>query len=286
MSENLTAFAYLMILASFIYILLHKFSERVGYSKDLRYLFGFWVFVTTTAFFSNDYWLFCSIALLALLYINTPDISLRISLYVFLLLSLPTLGKTLLFFGLIDKLFHVTWPQIVIAGLLLPLALKPTTKQLSNENINSSLDKAVAIFVLYIALLSFRDTTITEGFRQAFYYIFLLYLPYYIASRGLSCTTEIVRVGHAIYIIVLLMAAIGIFSSVKNWHPYTSITAPLGLPFETINPYKYRAGFLRASSAYGAINLGLLIISAFAIGTLLHKTAQFCSINCAGVYFF
>ena len=196
----------------------------------------------------------------------------QIALFFFLLMSLPVLRQKIPGFPGINFLFMMSWPSLLSIALLVPLLFQMNRSETGERIKSTGIDKLVFIYFCYLSLLSFRDTTVTDGLRGVFDLFIGIYVPYFAVSRCIRSEQDFNRIGHAIYSIMLFMALVGIFSSVNYWNLYQSFQRELGIIGG--DGYIQRGGALRAGAVFGAIHFGTLLGIAIAIAILFFQRLQ------------
>ena len=270
MPNNIKALLVIIALFAISYGLLSIFSRKIGFSSDLKFLFKWSLVTTSLAFLAGNYWFFVVATAFVLISVSKhQNMDFRISMFFFFLLSLPALVLTIPGFLGIRNLFEMSWPKLLTFTLLLPLAphINKNPRGIKISSIGT--DKLVLIFFAYLSMLSFRDTTVTNAFRNIFEIFTIICIPYFVVSRGIRSENELLRVEHAIYAIVFFMVVIGVFSAINHWHLYYSLGKVLGVNISI--DYYNRMGFLRAAAVYGSIHLGTLIGILIGFGFLLYQ---------------
>ncbi len=215
--------------------------------------FTAWAVLTSVVFLSSNYYLFIFAAAVAVFMVRkSMPYQAQGGLYVVLLLAAPSLSKSLPgFFGL-NRLFEMSWP--IILGLVFAF----TGQSRKTFALSSRMDWVVLALFGVVALLSFRDTSFTDGLRESFLYFNLICIPYFIARKWCVDIHAIKFCMLGLAFIVLILSAIAIFVSLRHWNLYDALGAPLGLEVSRITSYKYREGFLRTSATLGSIHLAAI----------------------------
>lgn len=160
-----------------------------------------------------------------------------------------------------QSLFNLNYSRFLNLIFLLPIFLKyskdPTRKIFSYQ-----LDKFVVVFLLYMGLTMFRDTTITNAFRLNLYLFVDSFLIYFSISRAINNTEGFKKLFYPMLFSALMLALIGIFETIKHWYLYVKI---YNIPYPVFGE---RWSFLRASATFiNPIPFGIyfLIIISFTI---------------------
>lgn len=270
MPESLRALLFILLLSAFGFYLIKK-QVYNNYENIYNLLRRYWYTFTILAFLAHSYLIF-AIFSIPLLFRESIKLKLEYSIPLFflLLLTLPTLPYFVPGIGGINYILEINWPRLLVIFYLLIIYL--TNNNSTKPIVKIDTDKYIFLFVLYISVLSFRDTTFTDALRQIVYNILDIYIPYMVISRLTVNLETLKNVFFAIYVAIFIMSVIAMFETVKSWHLYTPLNYSLEIPVGNITDYKYRIGLLRAYSAFGAIPLGLLIIVTLTICLYLFKT--------------
>ena len=260
MPNHYKAYAVILFIGAVSYLILFGFSRRLKYEQDLKALF-IWCFATTSiAFLTGNYWILFSATLILLVYTRSRrSLDFQIALYFFLLLSLPTLRMKVPGFAGIQYLFTISWPSLLSIALLGPLIFSLNRSHSEKKIRATGVDKLVLVYFIYQSIFLFRDTSVTNGFRDIFELFIGFYLPYIVVSRCVQTEEGLIRIGHAIYIIIFFMALIGIFSWFSYWQLYHSVQKELLGSALKSGGYLARGGELRAGAVFGPIHFGTMI---------------------------
>ncbi|QEA12491.1 O-antigen ligase family protein [Comamonas flocculans] len=277
MPNYLKAYIVVMAVGCLCYLLWTKAGRTLqldgvpstGPSSVSKRYFVAWALVTSAAFLASNYYVFILLALLVVPFVkNRVPVHAQGGLFVVLLLSVPSLGRVMQgFFGL-NKIVELSWPMVLGLSYLLSGTRRRTP--VGRERVSLAV---ILLFVL-IALLSFRDTTVSDGFRETFVYFNLILVPYLIARK----TSFELRDARYIYFgftfIAIILSGMGVFTMLKHWNVYDELRGALDLPDLMITTYKYRGGFLRTSATVGAIHLAAIGSCAMVVFAYLIKDVQ------------
>lgn len=138
-----------------------------------------------------------------------------------------------------------TWATAFTAACM-PSA--PTTPMQPTRKVSTwvSLPGLVLMSVLYL-----RETTLTDTLRQALYLYVDVFLPYYVASRGLRQISDFKDAMLAFVLTAFVMALIAVAEYVRHWLLYSALVDAMGVPW-SMSGYLSRGGALRASVTTGA----------------------------------
>jgi O-antigen ligase len=264
MPEYIRAFFYVSLSVGLGTLLLKTFATSNSTEASTLYRrVGVWIMLTCVAFLGQDIWIFYAAAIAVLIYAvkNEPD---PLALFAFLFLALPPLSSEVPGFGLINHLFTLTTPRLLVILVLIPTALrlleskdiKPLGNLLPDKLLLGYLGLQFAVMLQYDSL--------TNALRHGFFYQMLDWLiPYFVFSRGLRSFAQLRAVFQSFLYGLSIVAVMSCFESVKHWKLYLPLYDALGIRFNSPTLYLKRGESLRSSvTADHAITLGLL----FAVG--------------------
>lgn len=206
--------------------------------------------VITAAYFARNFFIFASILFL-LIHMFVPKNTTREKLcYYLLLLPLipPGIAQRIPFPGL-EQLFTLTYPRMLNIFILLPIFLNLINHS-KKGLFKQQLDKFVALYFLYIFSMGFRDSTLTNAFREGLNLFIDYFILYFVISRTINETDTFKAILRPMIFIASILAVTGVFETLKGWHVYSSLTADLGSMAATT--YAMRLGFLRATGSFGS----------------------------------
>ena len=132
-----------------------------------------------------------------------------------------------------------------------------------------TVDTLLLIYVLLTSLMSFRDLPFTSVLRVMVDQFLLVFVPYIAISRTLKTQEQIERALKAFFVSVVILAGIGVISTLKSWNYYVHLADTVGaLAF-----IDYRNGFLRIGATLVPALLGLLM-GIGAVQSLQYKSAK------------
>ena len=260
MPENIRALIVILFLGSAFIYLFRPIAAKLGYVKDYRALTIHWYFVNVASVITGNYWLFL-LFVAAYLWLTQPSGRAEKTwlTYVFIGLIMPTLGELIPpAFG-INKFGIMTWYRFLIIVLLVPYLLRLKART-NFKWLDHYSDKLIVLFVLLVIVLNAtRSPSFTDALRLFVFKVIDIVIPYYAISRGIKDTEDVKKLLFSCCVIIGIASLIAVFEVAKSWHVYESISQYLVSPSEiNITAYKYRAGLLRASVAYGSIPLGYI----------------------------
>lgn len=169
----------------------------------------------------------------------------------------------------INLILELNYARLLSVAILFPafVALIKESRGFTKNLLNEPLDKVVFIYVLLLCILSFRNTTITSGFRESFQLIFLdILLPYCVISRSIQSVVDFRRVFVGILFSGIMLSFLSLLQQKLHW-PFF-IYLPNLLDFQPILVDVYvdvRGMFLRVSATMEPIPLGYFMVFAIAI---------------------
>jgi hypothetical protein len=260
MPENIRALIVILFLGTAFIYFFRPIAAKLGYIKDYRALTTHWYVVTIASVITGSYWLFL-LFVTAYLWLTQPSGRAEKTWLTYILIGLvmPPLVQVIpTAFG-INKFGTMTWYRFLVIVLLLPylfrLRARGNFKWLDHYS-----DKLVVLFFLLIIILyATRSPSVTDTLRLTVFRFIDVIIPYYAISRGIKDTEDIKKILFSCCVIIGIASLIAVFEVVKSWHVYDSISHHLIPQLDNnISGYKYRAGLLRASVAYGSIPLGYI----------------------------
>jgi len=264
MPENILALIYVLILSAFVLFGMQSLAIKKDFLKQLNLLKGPWYVITCLGFLVSNYWFFLSLVGVYLKVYIPKTIEKKMCVVIFCALIMPPLSLEIPGFFGINNFGTINWYRFLIILILLPECIALLQKG-SNSFLNYYSDLFVCLFFLLLVILdASRTPSATDAVRMTFYHFIDILVPYYVFSRGIKTTDDIKKIFFSLTVAISIAAFLAIFESLKGWHFYDSASYNLGMMrSENINNYKYRAGLLRASGAYGTIPLGYLTAITF-----------------------
>lgn len=270
MPEHLRALIVILFLATVVFALARQPAMDLIPASDFARRRNLWFGLTVLAFFSHSFWIYAGIAALMLAITKQRENN-PLALFFSLLFLLPSASIHTPWFGLINYLIALNHPRFLSLLVLLP-ALFLLRHQPSTTPFGRFLaDKLLLGYLLLVMLLYLRSTTFTDTLRQTFYLFIDVFLPYYVASRGLRKPGDFRDALFSFVLAALVLAAIGIFEFTRHWLLYRALIDALDLNWG-YSGYLGRGDALRASATTGQpIALGYVIIVAIGFFLYLKK---------------
>lgn len=222
-----------------------------------------WLLITLCAFLSPNFWVFMALAGCVLLYAYRKE-SNPVALYFFVLFAAPVFAGRIPGFGVVNYVFDVDYLRLLSLTILLPACVSVIFRKDTLPFGKMASDLFVLGFIVVTIVLQLRGTTVTDTARHAFYAGIDILLPYYVISRSLKDLRSINEAVAALTVAVLLLSAVLIFSTLKEWHLYSVLghSWDLNEHFR----YKYRLDLLRAvGTTGGPIMAGYVVMVGLAL---------------------
>lgn len=237
--------------------------------KEYREYRNMWWFITACLFISPDIWILYAIVFVALLTRRyAADID-RVSAYLFLLFTAPSIEASIPGIGGINRFFDLDLQRILVLVVLLPIFKKSLKGGFSVV----PSDKFVVLYLGMIAILLFRQDSVTHSIRQAVVLGIDFFIPYFVVSRTISSLSEFNRVLLALMFTFAMLSAEAIMESLRHWELYNSVGQRL-IGERVFRFSGERAGILRARSIFlSPIILGFAMV--FLLALLVYMKPYF-----------
>ena len=272
MPENIRSLIVILIIALFGFAFAKKAVSGVVSDSTYNQWRKIWLLLTISAFTIPGYWLFMAIGAI-LIYKFTKPIENKVALYFILLFIAPPIHMEIPGFGIINYFFIFSYPRLVSLTVLLPAAIA-ISKQNEFKFGKSWTDKVILLFMLQFFLMISFDASITDGMRKAFYMFLDVFLPYYVASRGIKNMEQLRTVFVAFIIPALILSIIGILENGKSWLLYNSVYDHLGVEYD-ISHYIGRMGGIRAVTSFDiSIIFGYFLAVAMGFYLVIYPSIQ------------
>ena len=261
MQEHIRALIVIVFLAAIGFYAAKKVVQQDVPSNSFNRWRNIWFLITFSAFFANNFWVFLILTAFFIIFLTNNEKN-KIALYLILLFIVPPLTGVVSGMGMVNYLFNMSYPRLIALVVLLPAALAIAQK---NDFRFSKIwtDKLVMLYMLLLIVLEYRDTTITDTLRKAFYIFTDVFLPYYVMSRGVKDLSQMRTALCAFVTSAIVVAIIAVFESLKHWILYHTLSNVLGVN-TSMGSYIGRSGELRAiASLSHPIVLGYFMTVAF-----------------------
>lgn len=223
-----------------------------------------WLGCTAFAFLAHDFWLFMFLSGALAIFIGMRD-SNRLSLYLLTLFVVPPFSADISGFGILNYLMKLDYPKLMSLVLLLPSYLTLRREPGVAPFGKTLADKCMLGFLVLPLILQGAVDTLTNTFRQGVYQFIDIFLPYYVASRGVRNLQAFRDVVMSLVIGIMLMAPMGLFEYLRKWLLYQGLAPALGIQW-AMGVYLARGSDLRAMVSSGhALSLGYLMVVALGL---------------------
>ncbi|OFX00720.1 MAG: hypothetical protein A3E78_11235 [Alphaproteobacteria bacterium RIFCSPHIGHO2_12_FULL_63_12] len=226
---------------------------------------------TLAAFLIPNFWLFLFAVGLIAIALGASEKN-KPALYLVLLFALPVADAIVPGFGGIQN-FLALFPFNILAIVILWPMLFARQENRELHPIGSIADYFFIAYSLLMLALAFRDTTVTDGFRQSTAFILTTIGPYLVFSR-INWTKERLKATTLAFVLpLIIMSAIALVEVVLRWHPYKSAIDHWDIA-ERVR-YTFRSGYLRAfTSVFAPISFGLFLAAAVPLAMALISSMQ------------
>jgi O-antigen ligase len=264
MPEHLRALIVILFLACVVFFLARSPAKDLIAESDFKRRRNLWFALTLVAFFAHSYWIYTAVAAVMLLTARRRERN-PMALFFLLLFVIPPASKEVPGFGVVNYLIELNHQRILTLCVLLPAALVLSKQSDTLRFGRLWADKLLAASLLLMGLLYLRETTITDTLRQAVYLYVDVFLPYYVASRGLRELSDFKDAMLAFVIAALVLSLLAVAEYARHWLLYNALLDALGVEW-SMKGYLSRGGSLRASVTAGqAIALGYVITVAIGL---------------------
>lgn len=272
MPEHLRALIVIVILATAVFSLASKTATQLIPARDFKRRRNLWFTLTLLAFLAHSFWLYAAAATFCLLMTRRQEHA-PLALFFLLLFVIPPATMQIPGFGLINYLIEFDHTRLLVLAILLP-AFFVLQRQPGVTRFGRLLpDRLLLAYLLLLALLYLRETTLTDSLRQSLCLLIDVFLPYYVASRGLRQLQDFRDALLAFTLAAMILALIGLFEYARHWLLYPALLGALGIEWEFMN-YLGRGGSLRAAATTGhAIALGYALAVAIGFYLFLQPSA-------------
>ena len=258
MPESLRVLIVIIVLTTIFFAFAHRSVCAILNTADFTRRRNLWFALTLSAFLAYNFWLYTLIAIPLLVFANRHETN-PPALFFFVLLAIPVAEISIPGMGLINYLFSLSHTRLLALFILLPAFLALQQRGDSSSFGSNWPDKTLAAYLILTAILSLRETSLTDSLRQVLYLFIDIFLPYYVISRTLKNLYAFRDALLSLVLAIMVLALLGIFESYKHWLLYQSLNETLELGSEIT--ILIREGTLRATTSAGqTIVLGYLMV--------------------------
>ncbi len=266
MPEHIRALIVIVFFATTGFAFAKKLVQHNVTNTDFNKWRNVWFAVVVTAFLAHNFWVYLLVSSMFIVFF-TKQVKNKMALFFILLFVIPPIGLKIPGLGLVNYITTITHPRFIILLILLPAAISISrSNQFKFTKIWT--DKFLLLYLLVVVGLEFRDTTFTDSLRKCFNTFIDVFLPYYVASRGVKDMQQMKTVMAAFVTSAIVIAFIAVFESAKHWILYYKLGDALGTG-NFMSNYLGRSGEVRAVATLGhPIILGYFMT--IALGFYLH----------------
>jgi O-antigen ligase len=261
MPEHIRALVVILFLATIIFVFARKTLAPLLPPKVFKRWCIAWFGITLIAFLSHNFWIFIIGGALFLIFVS-KKLQNRFALFLVLLLAVPNIAADISGLGIINYLMSVDYVRLLSLTILLPAYLAMRGKAGTISFGKTWPDRILLAYLLLDLALRMRDTTFSDTLRWTLYNFTDIFLPYYVASRGIKSLEQLKEAVIAFLIAGLIVGLIGIFEHLKYWLLYASLPYALDVNWDMAS-YLSRSDNLRAIASAGhSIVLGYIVMLA------------------------
>lgn len=264
MPQHITAYVYVMIMATVVFMVLQKpLTASLVALPDFKRRRNVWFGITTAAFLSHNYWVYAAITTLIVLYALQKEPN-PVAMYFTVLFAIPLFEMQVPGFGIINYIIELTHPRLLALTILLPLAFRLLQTRERGPTLHKIVHPIVLCYMLTILLLTIPHITTANMFRSIIDMTLGIWLPFYVVSRSLR---DIRQMREAMTMLIVAIGLLGVFAgfeSLRSWLMFESLREPLGTPPPTMSLY-----MLRESDGGGSLRPAVTAGSAIALGYLM-----------------
>lgn len=272
MPEHIRALVVILVIAIFTFYFSKKAVEPYISTQQFNRWRNAWFIITLVTFLAGNFWIFIIVSTLCILYFTKREQN-PFALFVILLFAAPRISEDIPGFGLVNFLFSLDYVRLLSLTILLPAYLYLRKKPGTLVFGKNWPDKLLLTYMVLTVTLLMRDTTFTDMLRGVLYNFTDIFLPYYVASRGIKNYQQLKEVIIAFTLAGLLTGAIAIFEFGRFWLLYSSLADVWNINW-SMGSYLGRGDNLRAMASLGqpivlgyvmAITLGFYLFMAKSI---------------------
>jgi O-antigen ligase len=248
MPEQYRALAVILILAFFSFSFSQKIVEPQTSPNQFRRWRNAWFTITIVAFLANNYWIYIVIAGIFIWYVAKKEDN-KLALFFAILFAVPMINQYIPAIGL-DKVFSINYARLLSLTILYPTYLTLRTKPgtlIFGKNLP---DKILLTFMVLSVALLLRNTSFSDMLRGGIYTFTDIFLPYYVASRGVKDLQQLKEVMVAFALAGIITGTIGIFEFGRHWLLFSSLPDALKVEWG-MGSYLGRGDDLRALASLG-----------------------------------
>jgi O-antigen ligase len=231
--------------------------------KDFDRRRNLWYGLTAAAFLANHFWLYAAMSCVMIWYGARKEKN-SIALFLFVAFAVPPIALTIPGLGGIQQVFSVSHTRMLALFLLAPAYFKLRGETDTVPFGKVLTDKFLLAYIILPLILQINVDTLTNTVRFGLYAIVDVFLPYYVASRGMKRILAWRDAAMSFMVSVAILATIAIFEYSRKWPLYGSVSSQLGVDTD-LGGFMLRGENLRAIASTGhSLVLGYLLVIGFA----------------------
>jgi O-Antigen ligase len=265
MPEYLKALVVIVVAATIVFALARRpLCPGVMAQADFVRRRNLWLGITLTAFLAHNFWIFV-VLVAALVVASLPRERNKLALFLFLAFVVPAFSAQIPGFGLIERIFPLSYPRLLGLLVLVPAFVALISRSDSARFGSTVTDKFVIAYVLLEIGFEITFNSLTGSMRASFLLLIGILLPYYVASRALRDPKAFRDALGSLVLASTLLAVLAALESARHWLLYAQLDEALGLNW-TFGKYLGRGDNLRATATMGhSIALGYLMAIALCV---------------------
>ncbi len=281
MPEQLRSLTYIVLLALIAFFFAKKITASVVSEQQFNRWRNTWVALTFIVFLASNFWVYAILSALLLWFVGKKEQN-AFALFFVLLFAIPRISDKISGLGVVNFLFEVDYVTILSLTLLLPAYLSLRANRDTEPFLSLWPDRLLLAYMILVVALLMRDTTATDAMRMVIRNFTDIFLPYYVASRGIKTLQQFKEVLAAFVIAAMVAAMLAIFEYSRFWLLYANLESYLGTTWEMGN-YLGRGDSLRALASLGQpIVLGFVMMLALGFYLSISKLVKSRSLRCLG----
>jgi O-antigen ligase len=222
-----------------------------------------WIGLTVSSFLAHNFWIYVAISCILILYVSRKEKNV-LALFLFVAFAVPPIAVTIPGFAGIQQIFSISPTRVLVLLILVPAYLKLRRDPGVTSFGKTLADKFLLGYIVLPLILQINVDTLTNTIRFGLYSITDIFLPYYVASRGIKTLAAWRDTFMSFTVAVALLSVVAIFESTRKWLLYGSVSSQMGIDWD-FGQFMLRAESLRAMATAGhAIVLGYILIIGFA----------------------
>jgi O-antigen ligase len=263
--EYIKALVVILVLSTSIFwIARRQVCDQAIKKTDFDQRRNLWIGITIASFLAQNFWIYIALSSLMIIYVSRREKN-SIALFLFVAFAVPPMAVTIPGIGGVQQIFSVSHVRLLVILILLPAYIRLRRDPESLAFGKSTADKFLLGYIVLPLVLQLNVDTLTNTIRFGLYSIVDVFLPYYVASRGLRTIVAWRDAAMSMMVAIAILTVIGIFEYNRKWLLYGSVPTQLGVDWD-FGTFILRGETLRAMASSGhAIVLGYLLMIGFAL---------------------